>query len=109
MLFTRKNTNIRPSRTFISLVEEGFYPLDGEEEPYELETGDSLWKLAKACTGDPGNWKVLADMNGISDQNSIFAGDTLILPAREKWDDKLRRLTPEWICGDTAGAEGGER
>ena len=97
-VFTMKETNIHPSEAFIDLVEKGFYLFDGGEEAYTLEEGDYLWKLAGERTGNPGNWELLADINGMEEPYIVFAGDTLILPSREKWEEKAGALTPEMIC-----------
>lgn len=95
--FTRRETNIHPSRAFMELVESGFYPLEGGEESYMLEKGDKLWTLAKERTGDARNWKMLAALNGIEDPDTVYAGDTLLVPRKEEWEKKAGRLTKEWL------------
>lgn len=97
LFFTRKGTNIHPSRAFMELIEEGFYPLEGNEELYTLEKGDKLWDLAKDRTGSAGNWRMLADINGITDPDTVYAGDTLLVPAVGVWERKAGRLTKEWL------------
>ncbi len=108
MLFTRKGTNIRPSRTFVSLIEEGFYPLDWEQECYIVEEGDTLWDISLAATGAFHNRKMLADINGIADRDRIFVGDTLFLPTREEWEKRRSVVTSGWICsfGETVKEDG---
>ena len=109
-VFTRRETNIHPSMAFINLIEESFYPFDRGEEVYTVREGDSLWELAGERTGDAGNWKLLADINGMEEPDLVFAGDTLILPSRERWEERVEVLTSEWICayGETAKEDGFE-
>jgi hypothetical protein len=45
-------------------------------------TGDqSLWAIAAAEYGDPGEWRRIADANGISDPRSVAAGTELVVPS----------------------------
>lgn len=86
MVFTMKETNIRPSREFIDLVETGFYPLSGAEKIHTVRAGESLWQLAGDYTLRPENWKMLADLNGISNPDHIMPDDRLIVPSLEEWE-----------------------
>ncbi len=86
MVFTMKETNIRPSRGFIDLVESAFYPLSGNEKLHTVEAGDSLWQLAGDYTLHPENWKMLAAVNGISSPDHIMPGSLLIVPSLEEWE-----------------------
>jgi len=85
MVFTMKETNIRPSRSFIRMIENGFYPLTGSEETYVVKEGDTLWELADLYTLNPRNWKLLAGWNGIDDPKSLAVGSILIVPDSEEW------------------------
>ncbi|MGD9725200.1 MAG: LysM peptidoglycan-binding domain-containing protein [Nitrospiraceae bacterium] len=50
---------------------------------YTIKRGDSLAKIARACYGDSGKWRLIWEANRslISDPNSIRAGVTLTIPA----------------------------
>lgn len=105
--FTRSGTNIHPSREFVDLLETGFYPLEGTEELYMLKPGDKLWSVAKERTGSPGNWRMLAAFNGIEDPDTVYAGDTLLVPREDVWEKKVEKLTKAWLssCGNEAAKE----
>ena len=42
---------------------------------------DSLWAMSDAAYGDPGDWRVIADANGIRNPRTLHSGDRLVLPA----------------------------
>lgn len=52
------------------------------ENTYTVKAGDSLWKIARTCSGKGSNWKALYEANQtvIKDPNKIFVGQTLTLP-----------------------------
>lgn len=86
MVFTMKETNIRPSRSFIQIIENGFYPFTGDEKTYVVKEGDTLWRLADACTLNPWNWKMIAGWNGIDNPENLMTESVLIVPDSEKWE-----------------------
>lgn len=53
---------------------------------YTVEAGDTLCTIAKRCTD--GDWRHTAEdiarVNGIKNQNEIFAGDVILIPEGEK-------------------------
>lgn len=53
---------------------------------YAVEAGDTLCAIAKRCTD--GDWRYTAEeiarVNGIKNQNEIFAGDVILIPEGEK-------------------------
>lgn len=46
-----------------------------------IHTGDQLWNFAWEEYGDPGQWRVIADENGIMNPLSIKPGQVIKLPA----------------------------
>ncbi len=95
MLFTTRETNLCPSPSFIQQVENGFYPLEGDEALTIAAPGDTLSGLAKLCTGDAADWPLLAGMNGIDHPDKLMAGQSLLLPAADTYEKKVDRLTVE--------------
>ncbi len=85
MVFTMKETNIRPSRSFIQTIENGFYPFTGNEEAYVVKKGDTLWELADTYTLQPSNWEIIASWNGIDVPEKLPIGSVLIVPNLEEW------------------------
>lgn len=55
---------------------------------YKIKKGDTLWSIAKRVYGDGSKYKELAEMNGISNPNKIYAGATLSLPGDNKTEIK---------------------
>lgn len=55
---------------------------------YKIKKGDTLWSIAKRVYGDGRRYKELAEMNGISNPNKIYAGATLSLPGESKTEIK---------------------
>lgn len=55
---------------------------------YKIKKGDTLWSIAKRVYGDGSKYKELAEMNGISNPNKIYAGATLSLPGENKTEIK---------------------
>lgn len=55
---------------------------------YKIKKGDTLWSIAKRVYGDGRRYKELAEMNGISNPNKIYAGATLSLPGENKTEIK---------------------
>jgi len=48
---------------------------------WTVKRGDTLSGIAAVEYGDPGQWRPIADANGIDDPLSIQPGDVLVLPA----------------------------
>ncbi len=68
-------------------------------DDYMHKVGDSetLWDIAKATTGDATNWHVLADINDLAPNASVYPGQELVIPA-----DMVK---PELAAGPTPEAE----
>src|SRR6266571_7089382 len=53
----------------------------------EVQRGDSLYKIAKEVYGDANMWPLIALANGIETPDLIRAGQELILPPKEGFDE----------------------
>lgn len=96
-LFTNRETNIHPERSYMDAIEQGFYPLDGSENLIEIQKGDTLSSLAKNHLGDSGDWRLLADINGLEEPNLLFAGDFLLIPDKEAYEKKPAYIDNGWF------------
>jgi len=45
---------------------------------------ENLMSVSTAAFGTPNAWRLIADVNGIDDPNSVKPGDVIYLPAREE-------------------------
>lgn len=52
----------------------------GAEQPYTVQSGDNLSKIAKRFYGDANKYREIAQANGISDPDKIQVGQDLNLP-----------------------------
>lgn len=52
-----------------------------EDLVHEVAAGENLWDIAKATTGDANNWHLLADINDLGQNATVFPGQQLIIPA----------------------------
>ena len=52
----------------------------GAEQPYTVQSGDNLSKIAKRFYGDANKYREIAQANGISDPDKIQVGQDLKLP-----------------------------
>lgn len=52
----------------------------GAEQPYTVQSGDNLSKIAKRFYGDANKYRDIAQANGISDPDKIQVGQDLKLP-----------------------------
>lgn len=52
----------------------------GAEQPYTIQSGDNLSKIAKRFYGDANRYRDIAQANGIADPDKIQAGQGLNLP-----------------------------
>jgi nucleoid-associated protein YgaU len=50
---------------------------------------ENLMSVSTANFGTPNAWRIIADVNGIDDPNSVKPGDVIYLPGREE----LRELS----------------
>lgn len=48
---------------------------------HEVEPQQNLWDIAKQTTGDANNWHILADINNLAPNASVFPGQQLTIPA----------------------------
>jgi len=82
----------RPVRATVSLSLKRYETVTKqlESEPrssadrtkFRRVTGDqSLWAIAAAEYGDPGEWRRIADANDITDPRSVAAGTELVVPS----------------------------
>ena len=46
-----------------------------------IRQGDSLWAIAADAYGDPGQWRAVAEANGIVNPRELHPGDLLVIPA----------------------------
>ena len=49
---------------------------------YTVRPGDSLGRIARTLTGEPDNWRALAEANAIADPASLAVGTELLVPGR---------------------------
>ncbi len=52
-----------------------------EDLIHEVASDENLWDISKKTTGDANNWHVLADVNNLSPNASVFPGQQLIIPS----------------------------
>ncbi|MFK7854140.1 MAG: LysM peptidoglycan-binding domain-containing protein [Granulosicoccus sp.] len=52
-----------------------------EDLIHEVASNETLWDISKKTTGDANNWHVLADVNNLAPNASVFPGQQLIIPA----------------------------
>lgn len=50
-------------------------------ETYMVQSGDTLWKIAKKCVGNGSSYKAIAAYNNIKNLNLIFPGQVLKIPS----------------------------
>jgi len=46
-----------------------------------VEKSETLWDIAKSTTGDANNWHILADINNLPPNASVYVGQKLLIPA----------------------------
>lgn len=64
---------------------DGESPPDGGEETpeaqvYTVESGDSLYRIANEFYGDGTKWRLIAEENGLDDDNPLTVGQELRIP-----------------------------
>lgn len=52
----------------------------GDDQPYTIQSGDSLSKISKMFYGDANKYQQIASHNNIADPNKIQAGATIQIP-----------------------------
>ncbi len=50
---------------------------------WTVKEGDSLWLIADREYGDPADWRLIAEANGIEDPRVVTPGQQLIIPTKE--------------------------
>jgi nucleoid-associated protein YgaU len=53
---------------------------EGDKTYYVVKSDDSLWSIAETVYNDGYSWTKIADVNNISNPDTIFTGDKLLLP-----------------------------
>ncbi len=56
---------------------------NGEGQVYVVESGDTLISIAEDVYGDRGKWRLIAEANGIDDNNRLRVGQRLRIPAAD--------------------------
>lgn len=69
---------------------------------FELETGETLWDFSKRTTGDATNWKLIAEMNGFSDEQAVkvWAGQKITI-AENLVRPELSGALPDSVADET--------
>ncbi|PID61002.1 MAG: hypothetical protein CSB44_07995 [Gammaproteobacteria bacterium] len=91
-------------------VANGFEAIPGSDRQspvpamYEHKVGGSetLWDIAKATTGDATNWHIIADLNQLGPNATVFPGQSLEIPS-----DMLRPELRQANGTDVAAADTG--
>lgn len=83
MLFTNRRNNICPSENYIWEIQNGFYPLTGNEKSIEAKYGQSLYSIAGEHLGEGNAWEELACINGIENPDMIYEGQSIMVPDLE--------------------------
>ena len=52
-----------------------------DDYTHVVQEKESLWDLSRNLTGDARNWKILAELNELDENGSIYPGQTLHIPA----------------------------
>jgi nucleoid-associated protein YgaU len=51
---------------------------------WTVKQGDSLWSIATKTYGDPDNWILIAEANGIDNPRTLDPGKDLVIPVKER-------------------------
>ena len=57
---------------------------DGEDLFHTVGENETLWILAKQLTGDANNWRILASLNDLDENGSVYVGQKIRIPADMK-------------------------
>lgn len=52
-----------------------------DDYKHEVQADESLWDLSRNLTGDARNWRILAELNDLDENGTIYPGQTLHIPA----------------------------
>jgi len=74
---TQKQTPVTLEAAAIPLEDA----IEVEDLVHEVASNETLWEISKKTTGDANNWHVLADVNNLAPNASVFPGQQLIIPA----------------------------
>ncbi len=66
----------------VTIVAANFDKTAGADYQHEVTGSDTLWSIARRLTGDPANWQQIADLNDLSQDASVFAGQLLRIPRK---------------------------
>ncbi len=91
--FVRFDENGRPVRAFLTctFIEhrdvDKLYTANPLNSPdttkyHTIRQGDSLWALASREYGDAGQWRMIADANGLANPRVLRSGEILVVPAK---------------------------
>ncbi len=73
---------------------------------YTVQSGDTLFSIARAVWGDTSFWYMLADANGLDGSETLVAGQSLIVPNRihnaHNSSDVFKVYDPNQIIGNTS-------
>lgn len=64
----------------LSIPESSCVGVQGGNNIYYTQPGDTLWSIAERCLGDPYRWGEICYLNAIRDCNKIWSDQPLILP-----------------------------
>lgn len=90
--FTLFYSNGKPARATIDVTFKEFADRDRQagknrsanfDKRYVVRRGDTLSGIAGSIYGDPGNWRPIAEANGLDDPLSLVSGQVLTIPAIE--------------------------
>ncbi|ASJ76459.1 LysM peptidoglycan-binding domain-containing protein [Granulosicoccus antarcticus] len=86
-----------------------------EDMVHTVGSSETLWDIAKQTTGDATNWHILADINNLGPNASVYAGQKLIIPAdmikpslnqTAALETSVQDSVPEQIYVDTQNLSG---
>ncbi len=63
----------------LAKAEEATVPLT--DLTYVVTENETLWVIAKSTTGDANNWHVIADINNLAPDASVYVGQKIVIPA----------------------------
>jgi nucleoid-associated protein YgaU len=66
----------------IQVKELGLHSPD-QTKSWTVTQGDSLWSIAVREYGDPADWTLIAEANGIDNPRVITPGTELVIPVKE--------------------------
>lgn len=96
-----KNYGVKTLRTNVSSTSSSSTPRSTTNSPsqetskYTVETGDTLWEIAKAAYGDGSKWTVIYEANKdkIDNPNLIYTGQEFIVPNVDATNLSVQKLS----------------